>query len=88
MLCPKADKGASSGLLIFAVLNIRTCLVLCPKADKGASSGLWIVAVLNIRICLLGPKAGVFADQEPQSGCAFSNLFLIKILNQEVASGA
>ena len=85
MLCPKADKGASSGLLIVAVLNIRTCLVLCPKADKGASPGFWIVAVLNIRICLLGPKAGVFEGREPQSRCAFSNLFLIRIPNQEVA---
>ena len=49
-LVPKADNGASSGLLIVAVLNIRIGLVLCPKADKGASSGLLIVAVLNTQI--------------------------------------
>ena len=48
VLCPKADKGASSGPLIVAVLSIRICLVLCPKADKGASSGPLIVAVLSI----------------------------------------
>ena len=73
MLCPKEDKGASSGLLIDAVLNIRICLVLCPKADKGASLGLLIVAGLNISICVvLCPKA----DKGASSG-----VLIVAVLN-------
>ena len=66
VLCPKAHKGVSSGLLIVAVLSIRICMVLCPKADKGASSGPLIVASLSIRICLvLCPKADKGASSGP-----------------------